>query len=81
MATAGIVNCSPYGMACTECDELVIAPELSEYLGSREVRHFWSCENCGHKLEMMVDLRISATSKPIKQVGVGPIAEVWPNSW
>lgn len=25
MATAGIVVCSPYGMTCTECNELVIA--------------------------------------------------------
>jgi len=44
MATAGIVNCSPYGMACIECNELVIAPALSEYVGSREIRHFWSCQ-------------------------------------
>jgi hypothetical protein len=36
MTTAGIINCSPYGMTCTECNELVIAPALSEYLGSRE---------------------------------------------
>jgi uncharacterized protein with PIN domain len=52
MATAGIVDCSPYGMACTECNELVIAPEWSEYVGKRKVRHFWSCENCGHEIEM-----------------------------
>jgi hypothetical protein len=34
MAAAGIVDCSPYGMACTECNELVIAPEWSEYWAS-----------------------------------------------
>jgi hypothetical protein len=64
MRTAGVVDCSPYGLVCTECDELVIAPELAEYLGKREVRHFWCCENCGYKLEMMVDLRVSAACTP-----------------
>ncbi len=29
MATAGIVVCSPYGITCTECNELVIAPRSS----------------------------------------------------
>jgi hypothetical protein len=57
MRAARIVDCSPYGLVCSKCEELMIAPELSEYLGKREVRHFWCCENCGHKLEMTVDLR------------------------
>jgi hypothetical protein len=76
MTTAGIVDCSPYGMTCTGCNELVIAPVLSEYLGSREIRHCWSCESCGHKIEMMVDLRISAKTRSAKQIGPGPIALV-----
>lgn len=76
MATAGIVNCSPYGIVCTECDQVVIAPDRSEYVGSREVRHLWSCENCGHKIEMMVDLRIGGSTKPTKSLGVHPIALV-----
>jgi hypothetical protein len=62
MAAAGIVDCSRYGMACTECNELVIAPEWSEYVGKNEVRHFWSCENCGHEIEMLVNPRINAAS-------------------
>jgi hypothetical protein len=69
MATTGIVDCSPYGLVCTECNELVIAPRWSEYVGKREVRHFWACENCGHEFEMMVDLR--ATSKPSNSVSLG----------
>jgi len=76
MATAGIVSCSPYGLVCTECDQVVIAPDRSEYLGSREVRHLWSCENCGHQIEMMVDLRISAKTKPTTSLGVRPIGLV-----
>jgi RNase P subunit RPR2 len=68
VATAGIVNCSPYGMACTECKELVIAPEWSVHVSKREVRHFWRCENCGHAIEMAVNLRFD-TSSPSKSVG------------
>jgi uncharacterized protein with PIN domain len=60
MATARIANRSPYGMACTECSEFVIAPECSEYVDEREARHFWSCENCGHYIETVVNLGINA---------------------
>ena len=73
MATTGIVNCSPYGLACTERNELVIAPRWSQYVGKREVRHFWSCENCGHEIEMMgAELPISATLKRSNSVRVRP---------
>jgi hypothetical protein len=51
-------------MACTECNEL-IAPEWSVHVSKREVRHFWRCENCGHAIEMAVNLR----SSPSKSVG------------
>jgi len=71
MVSTGIVNCSPYGLACTECHELVIAPKWSQYVGKREVRHFWACENCGHEIEMMVDLRTMAASKSSKSVSLG----------
>jgi len=56
MTTARIVNCSHYGMACTLCNELVIAPTWSEYLSKHEVRHFWFCENCGHDIETVINL-------------------------
>jgi hypothetical protein len=69
MVTTGIVSCSPYGLACAKCNELVIAPRWSEYAGKREVRHVWACENCGHEFEMMVDLR--TTSKPSNSVSLG----------
>ena len=63
MATAGIVVCSSYGMTCTECNELVIAPRSSAHVTNHEVRHFWSCENCGHEIEMTVNPCINAASK------------------
>jgi uncharacterized protein with PIN domain len=71
MAATGMVNCSPYGLACSECNELVIGPERSQYVGKREVHHFWACENCGHEFEMMVDLRTIAISKPTSSVSLG----------
>src|SRR5262249_54768456 len=55
--------CSPYGMACTECNDLLVAPKWSAYVSKREVRRFWSCENCGHAIEMTVNARINAASK------------------
>ena len=76
MGTARIVNCSPYGLVCTECDDLVIAPDCSEYVGEREVRHFWSCENCGHKIHMKVDLRISFKAKSTERTRLRPMALV-----
>jgi transcription elongation factor Elf1 len=66
MSTAGIVVCSPYGMTCTECNELVIAPKSSAHVSNHEVRHFWSCENCGHEIELAVNLHFDAASQPNK---------------
>jgi transcription elongation factor Elf1 len=63
MATIGIDNYSPYGMACTECNDLLVAPKWSAYVSKHAVRHFWSCENCGHDIEMTVNPRINAASK------------------
>jgi hypothetical protein len=27
-------------------------------VGMNKVRHVWSCENCGHEIEMAVNLRV-----------------------
>jgi ABC-type ATPase with predicted acetyltransferase domain len=71
MAATGIVNRSPYGLACGECNELVIAPERSHYVDNREVHHFWACENCGHEIEITVNLRTIAISTPTNSVSLG----------
>jgi transcription elongation factor Elf1 len=63
MANTGIDNCSPYGLACTECNDLLVAPKWSAYVSKHQVRHFWSCENCGHEIEMTINPRINAASK------------------
>jgi uncharacterized protein with PIN domain len=64
MVTTGIDNCPPYGMACTECNALLVAPKWSAYVSKRKVRHFWSCENCGHEIEMTVNPRINSHFHP-----------------
>ena len=61
MATTWINACSPYGMACIKCNRSLIAPKWSAYATKHEVHHFWSCDNCGHEIEIVVDLRIDAT--------------------
>jgi RNase P subunit RPR2 len=43
-------------MACSECNDLLVAPKESAYVSNHEVRHVWSCENCGHEIEMAVNL-------------------------
>ena len=36
---------------CAQCGAMIIAPEWSEYLSERCVRHAWSCEKCGYQFE------------------------------
>jgi DNA-directed RNA polymerase subunit RPC12/RpoP len=55
-------NYSPYGIACAQCNHRLIAPNWSEYVSERHVRHSWSCESCGHQFETSDYLRLKATS-------------------
>jgi uncharacterized protein with PIN domain len=41
--------------ACPQCGDTLLAPEMSEHVSTREVRHFWSCEACGHEFATAVD--------------------------
>jgi len=62
MATTWMDNRARSGMVCSECNDLMVAPEWSAYVSNHEVRHVWFCENCGHEIEMIVDFRINAIS-------------------
>ncbi len=42
---------SVFGMNCTQCGDLLIAPEWSEYADKHHVLHSWSCTNCGYQFE------------------------------
>lgn len=39
---------------CPQCDEALLAPDWSEYVNERAVRHTWSCETCGYGFETTV---------------------------
>jgi ribosomal protein L37AE/L43A len=39
---------------CPQCNAWLLAPEWSEYLHERCVRHTWSCEKCGYQFETSV---------------------------
>jgi uncharacterized protein with PIN domain len=39
---------------CPQCNEWLLAPDWSEYLSERCVRHTWSCEACGYAFETSV---------------------------
>jgi hypothetical protein len=36
---------------CAQCGDVLIAPEWSEHVSERYIRHLWSCEACGHDFE------------------------------
>jgi ribosomal protein L37AE/L43A len=36
---------------CAQCGEQIFAPDWSEYLDDRRVRHLWGCEACGYRFE------------------------------
>jgi hypothetical protein len=45
---------------CAQCGKHLFAPEWSEYLDDRHVRHLWACESCDYSFETLVrfpDLR------------------------
>lgn len=39
---------------CPQCSKWLLAPDWSEYLSERCVRHTWSCEACGYQFETSV---------------------------
>jgi rubredoxin len=39
---------------CPQCQAWLLAPDWSEYLNERCVRHAWSCDACGYEFETAV---------------------------
>jgi len=46
-----------YRKPCAQCGDLLIAPEWSEHVSERCIRHVWACEACGYEFETAVYLR------------------------
>ena len=47
---------------CPQCSAWLLAPEWSEYLNDRCVRHTWSCEVCGYQFETSVAFPAAAAA-------------------
>jgi len=43
--------------SCAQCGDTLVAPEWSEHVNERCVRHLWSCEACGYEFETSIYLR------------------------
>ncbi len=39
---------------CPQCSNSLLAPDWSEHLNDRCVRHTWSCDACGYQFETAV---------------------------
>ena len=39
---------------CAQCGEPLFAPEWSEHVDDRRVRHAWNCETCRYSFETTV---------------------------
>jgi hypothetical protein len=60
MRVTSTKNYSFSGISCGRCHDALIAPTSSQYVSARQVRHAWSCENCGHQFETSDYLRCQA---------------------
>jgi RNase P subunit RPR2 len=47
---------------CPQCNDMLLAPARSEYVNASLIRHFWSCDACGH--EFRTSVRFKALSAP-----------------
>ena len=49
--------------ACPQCAEQQFASTVSVHVTEVDIRHWWSCENCGHEFITMVRMRKAATPR------------------
>jgi predicted RNA-binding Zn-ribbon protein involved in translation (DUF1610 family) len=63
MAKRAATARSGYGIACAQCGDGLIAPEWSECVSERHVRHLWHCANCGYRFENSAHFRGEVDSK------------------
>jgi len=50
---------------CPECHDLVVAAAKSQHVAEGVVRHWWSCDSCGH--EFRTTVRLPALSAAARQ--------------
>jgi uncharacterized protein with PIN domain len=42
---------------CPLCHERVVAPEMSEFVDSGQIRHHWACDSCGSVFSTAVETK------------------------
>jgi ribosomal protein L37AE/L43A len=47
-------------LPCAQCGNALLAPDWSEHVNERCVRHVWSCDVCGYDFETSVYLSARA---------------------
>jgi RNase P subunit RPR2 len=55
--TAPACPTAPYNLSrlfCPRCQDLIIAATQSQHVSVNEVRHWWTCESCGHEFRTTV---------------------------
>ena len=63
-----------YKIACVRCNYTLIAPNWSEYVSEHQVRHSWSCENCGHQFETLDGVRGNTSTKTCRKISTPSVA-------
>jgi hypothetical protein len=58
MATMVYNRCSTFGIGCVRCDEVLIAPEKSEYRDDVHIRHQWLCPKCATRFESIEQIPV-----------------------
>ena len=52
----GFSVCLAGSVCCPQCHERMVAPELTEFVDSREIRHHWLCDACGSEFSTALSL-------------------------
>ncbi len=42
---------------CPLCHERVVAPEMSEFVDSGQIRHHWACDGCGSVFSTAIETK------------------------
>jgi transcription elongation factor Elf1 len=49
-------NQQRFGQPCPKCNDILLAPAMSEHVNENLVRHVWLCDSCGHQFQTSVVL-------------------------
>ena len=52
-----------YFVPCAQCGDTLMAPDWSEHVSERCVRHIWACDACGYQFETTVYFRSDADAE------------------